>query len=505
VSGLGQTIRAEARDVLIFTGSNLVNRLGSLVLLPLYWTKLSPEDYGVLAVIAIIGAFQTLLSVMSLDLAITRFYYEWSEEMRSRNLGAIWAWNWLVTVAVAVGFVVLIPVLGPLLSTDLSIASTLMLGIASNAVAGLFVIPASTIRIKRLPWLFATYNLLAFATGSLLGLWLVLVQDQGLHGFLISVLASNLVLAVIGGGVMLRYSEPRFSSPGLGEAVRFSSRAWPAALINTAASILDRFLLGLFTSLETLGLYSVALRFADVVGVLHNSMKMAFGPFLMKNITSGGKEGRDLVVAVTPYYLVPYFVIGVGLTLFVGPLVRLVGQPEYLGIEAIVPWLVGVTVLGSLYFYYCNGMFFAKRTDLLAIPAGANLLALIAASILLIGPFQLAGLIASRYIAAFVLLGLSLYLSQRAFYLNHAWGPLLRLVVASATIVAIGQIVVPDDIAFEIGVKVSLFLGFVAITVPLISGRRPIARLRSLMRPTSRRHEPTTTDSVEGPSSWEGL
>ena len=83
MTALGSVLKVEAKDALIFTGSSLLYQLGSLILLPIYWSRLSPADFGILAVIAVIGAFQTLLSSLSLDLAITRFYYEWPEETPS--------------------------------------------------------------------------------------------------------------------------------------------------------------------------------------------------------------------------------------------------------------------------------------------------------------------------------------------------------------------------------------------------------------------------------------
>ncbi len=361
-------LRGEASDALLFTGSNLINRLGGLLLLPLYWTKLTPDDYGVLATIAVIGAFQALLSSLSLDLAITRFYYEWRDDERRSNLGAIWIWNWILTIAVGAAFLVVLPIVAPVLFPEVTDRSILLLGVVANAVANLFVIPASTIRIKRLPWLYAGYNLLGFVVATGLGLWLVLVEGLGVVGMVISMLGSNLVLALIGLGSMLRFARPGLSSPGLREAFSFSVRAVPATLISTTAQILDRFLLGLFTNLETLGLYSVALRFADIIPALHNSLKMAYGPFMMKNITTGGRAGREIVLDVTPYYMVPYFTLGVGLAVFIGPLLRLIDQPAYLGVEAIVPWLAAVAIIGSFYFYYSNGLFLAKRTGLLGSP-----------------------------------------------------------------------------------------------------------------------------------------
>ena len=60
---VGPVLKGEARDALVFAGSNMLNRLGALLLLPLYWTRLKPEDFGVLAVIAVIGGIDWVAMV----------------------------------------------------------------------------------------------------------------------------------------------------------------------------------------------------------------------------------------------------------------------------------------------------------------------------------------------------------------------------------------------------------------------------------------------------------
>jgi len=473
VTSLGSVLKAEAKDAFVFAGSSLLSRVGSLVLLPLYWSRLSPADYGILAVIAVVGAFQALLSSLSLDLAITRFYYEWPESLRRRNLGAIWSWNWIATLVTGGMFLLAFQFLGPLLFPEVPYDPWLMLGIVANMLANLFTIPASSIRIKRLPWLFAIYNVGGFVVSSSLGLWLVLALDQGLRGLFMSMILSNLILAIFGGLVMLRFAQPRLTSPGLGEAFRFALPANPSQLINVAGSVLDRLLLSQFTSLQTLGVYSVALRFVDVLSALHASLKMTFGPFMMKNLSADRQRGADLVVAVTPYYIIPYVAVALALSLFIGPLVRLIGQPEYYEVVDWVPWLAGVNVIAYLYFYYTNGLFLGNRTGLLSVPALVRLGMLVVTGVLLLPPLQLIGIVISRYVSELVFLGLSLYLSQRIFHLPHRWNALLGLMATGVAFAVLGQALTLDRATAEIAAKVVVWVAFLGVGWWIVGGPRP--------------------------------
>src|SRR6185369_10128364 len=259
--GLSPILRAEARDAVVFTGSTLISRIGAFLLLLVFLTKLSPEDFGILAVITVVGAFQILIGSLSLDLAVTRLYYEWPESERRRNLGSIWVWNWIATLASGALLLVVMPFLAPIVFPDVPYEPWLPLGIVGNTLAGLLILPATTIRIKRLPLLFAAFSVGSMVVTGALGLLFVLVLDLGLSGYLYSLIVANVALAGAGVVLMLRFSRPSLTSPGLRGALRFALPALPSATISTVGVTLDRILLAQFATLQTLGTYAVAMRF----------------------------------------------------------------------------------------------------------------------------------------------------------------------------------------------------------------------------------------------------
>jgi O-antigen/teichoic acid export membrane protein len=471
VTGLAPILRAEARDALVFTSSTLISRLGSFLLLPLFLSKLSPADFGIIAVIVVIGAFQLLIGSLSLDLAVTRLYYEWPEAQRRRNLGSIWVWNSVATFGSGALFLVVMPLLAPFLFPDVPYEPWLPLGIVSNTLAGLLVLPATTIRIKRLPWLFAAYSVGSFVVTGGLGLWFVLVLDLGLSGYISSLIVANAALATAGVVLMLRFSRPSITSPGLRGALRFALPALPSAVISTVGVTLDRVLLAQFASLETLGIYAVAMRFVELIGALHQSLKMTFVPFTMQHVSVDGERGRRLVGAVIPFYLIPYLAATLGLVLFIGPVVQIIDQPAYFPVVEWVPWLAGAYLIGCLFVYFGNGMLLGNRTDLLTLPAAAQLVAMIVTAFLLIPPFQLAGVVATRYAGAVVLFGSSLYLSRRVFRIDHRWDVLLALGVTLIAFAVVGSMITASNFALEIIARAAVWAVFLVVAFLIVVGR----------------------------------
>ena len=470
MTSLAPILRAEARDALVFTSSTLVSRVGAFLLLPLFLSRLSPEDFGILAVIAVVGAFQLLIGTLSLDLAVTRLYYEWPETERQRNLGSIWVWNWLAIIGSGVVFVVVMPFLAPLLFPDVPYEPWLPLGILSNTLAGLLVLPTTTIRIKRLPWMFAAYSVGSFVLTGSLGLWFVLVLGLGLSGYISSLILANAALAAAGIVLMLRFSRPSITSPGLRGALRFALPALPSAAISTVGVTLDRILLAQFGTLHTLGIYAVAMKFVELIGALHQSLKMTFVPFTMQHVAADLERGRRLVGAVIPFYLIPYLATTLGLVLFIGPVVRIIGQPEYFPVVEWVPWLAGAYLIACLFVYFGNGMLLANRTDLLTIPAAAQLAAMTVTAFLLIPPFQLAGVVATRYAGAIVLFGSSLYLSRRVFRIDHRWDVLLALAGTLIVFAVAGSLITASNSALEIIARAAVWAVFLIVAFLIVVG-----------------------------------
>lgn len=469
--GLAPILRAEARDALVFTGSTLISRVGAFLLLPLFLSRLSPEDYGILAVVAVVGAFQMLLGSLSLDLAVTRQYYEWPEPERRRNLGSIWVWSWTAMLGSGAIFLVVLPFVAPYLFPDVPFDPGLPLGIVGNTAAGLLVLPATTIRIRRLPWLFAGYSVGSFLVTGGLGLWFVLVLDMGLSGYLSSLIVANTGLACASAILMLRFARPSVTSPGLRGALRFALPAVPSALISTVGVTLDRILLAQFATLHTLGIYAVAMKFVELVGALHQSLKMTFVPFTMQQVAADVERGRRLVGSVIPYYLIPYLAVTLGLVLFIGPVVHLIGQPAYFPVVEWVPWLAGAHLIGCLYVYYGNGMLLANRTDLLAIPAAAQVAAITFTGLLLVPQFQLAGVVATRYAGALVLFGISLYLSHMVFRIEHRWSVLVALAIALFIFAASTSMLTSSAIGLDIIARAAVWTIFLVLAWSIVVGR----------------------------------
>ncbi len=68
------------RGSFFYTASNILQRGISFFLLPLYTHYLTPQDYGILAVVMTLNGFLAILFTWSLPAAVGRFYFDFRDQ-----------------------------------------------------------------------------------------------------------------------------------------------------------------------------------------------------------------------------------------------------------------------------------------------------------------------------------------------------------------------------------------------------------------------------------------
>ncbi|MBY0452040.1 MAG: oligosaccharide flippase family protein, partial [Bdellovibrionaceae bacterium] len=71
----------------------ILMKLGALLLIPLFWQKLTPEDYGIIGLTEVLSLILIPVLGFGGPDVIQRFYFEWSESDRPKHLGAVWMFS----------------------------------------------------------------------------------------------------------------------------------------------------------------------------------------------------------------------------------------------------------------------------------------------------------------------------------------------------------------------------------------------------------------------------
>lgn len=465
-------LKVEVRGASIYMFATFLTQFGSFLIVPFFWQKLSVYDYGIIGVIEIIGSFLGMFLGLQLDISITRFFYEWELSERKWRVGNIWVFSTLSSLLLG-GFAIWwLSLISSLLFSDIDFYPYIFLGLIGLLISRLTVVPFAVFRIINQPVLYAILSVAIFLIQSGLNIYYVLILESGLEGYFVSNIMGSIISFIIVSAVMFRFAKPCLKFEALKGPLRFSLPQIPASTISGLTNLIDRFLLQKYASLEILGIYSLCLKFTNLILHLHNSLKISFVPFMLKALSEERTEGVVMVKKMRSLYLVIIMAFGLSIILFIKDFVSWVDRSEYYPIIEWMPYLIFSVIISTFTVYLAPGLFLSKRSDLTWIPAVSQLLIVFISGIILIPEYKMAGVIYSRYLSVISLFVINFYLSQKYYPIAVNWNKLILLNGLIITIIAFSQKLSIENILLSISVNLlllAIFLFFALIIAERIS------------------------------------
>lgn len=429
----------------IYLVGNILNRVGAFVLLPLYTKHLAVAEYGVLELLYTTVAVISVVFSAGLSHTTLRFYYDYTEE---RDRHAVVVTN-LVTIlmlgifgAIAVHFV-----RGPisvLLFDTLNYRNALDLCLAIMVLEMSTEIGFAYLRAREQSFFYVWLSVARLLLQVSLSIYLVARRDMGIDGVLWANLASVALawLVVIGYtfwncGVtvrtslipaMLRYSLPMAGSGVIG-----------AIMLNV-----DRLLLKEMSSLEAVGLYALAMKFAMLLTFLvAEPFYRAYGPFRFSILH---KENASAIQATVLYFLVAgASFVALEVALFMPEVLHFMAAPAYLSASHYAPLLLAGGIVGAATYCFETGILVAKRTNYLLYISVAILMVKVALNFALIPWLGIHGAVLAFFVTALVRARMINSISQRLFPVAYAYAPLWRIAFI-ATVVYLASLGLDEHI-----------------------------------------------------------
>jgi len=470
----------------------IVARAGGILLLPLYWLKLGPADFGIIGLSQALIMFLSPVLALGLHDAVQRLFHEWSISERPDRLGSIW----LASNAVGLTICGLLTFAGPRLFgavlTQVPFSPYLLIVLWTAFATNLSLIPLAVMRAQEESRRYATITILVFLSQAAVTIYLVLVAGLGPAGYL----AGALINAVGWGLYFISYMAKRIrwsvQSAYLKEALRYSLPIVPASLLEGVSQLLDRYFLDKFVGLRQIGLYSLASQVGGGLNVFNQTMKNSWYPFIYR-VATERKDAPAVVARFSLYLLAVLVPIAVAIALLSKELIIWIGDERYHGVYELVPMFVLVYFMHASWIVLGRGMDLAKRMHYTPLVQVVGLVSGVAALWWLVPRYGMWGAIWALVIAnatkTVVLLSLSYYFYPRPALL----GKFSKLFAIAAFMYWLGASVSMDSIIESALAKSGIILsGSAAILWFVLDGRRALDVYREWRR--ARRN---ATDIVE--------
>ena len=417
----------------IYALGNISRQLVGFVMLPLYTRYLTPADYGVVGLLLFALALLEPFFGARLGDATLKFYYEEHNEAQRRVVIS----TSLVITGVISTIVACIAFASRNAASEL-IFGTEKFGLAVGLFAFVFLTQAveyyglTFIRIQQKPTLFIAINLSKLVLQLALNIWFIVYLKLGVTGVVLSGIVSSALYAT---GLALYTIYFNGIACDLQIARRMVVYSWPLWLSSLASLYIysaNRYYLRVFGSMDEVGYYELAARFASLLGLV---IWQPFSQFWeTERFRHYQKPDAPAVFSsVFEFASVVLFVGALGISIFADPVIQLMSAPAFHRASALVPWLAFGWLFGFLTLFANFSFLITEETVLISRNNYITVAIITVLNFLLIPRFGYIGAGAAQLLALFTQFLLVRHAARPHFDMRLTLAPVLVMLVISCS------------------------------------------------------------------------
>ena len=406
----------------------------SLLLLPFFTRVLTPEDYGVVALISLLSVAMSGLLSLGTGNSMGLLYYQ--EKDISKRPVIIWTNLLLMVINGLFWYAIMLyfaPALSKLMFQADRHADLIRLSLLGNVLATVTDPWLAYLRMEERAKKYVMLSLISSLITILFSIYFVLLLRQGLWGMVLAgVIAQALMFLVVAFTVGRHLSlgvDTRLFLPLVRIGFPSIFGLFAFLLIDYA----DRQMIQRLVSLSALGIYSVGYSFGMVIMIAVNAFATAWPPFFMSYVNKRDKA-RQIFATILTYYVIGFGAMSVLFFSVAEPVTFLMTAPDFHDAWSVVGLVAASYALKGCYLIILPGVYFANKLYLQSAIEWIGACTNVALSLLLIPMYGIVGAALATFSSYLSLSVLAWLVSRHYLAVDYQWSRLGRsaLVVLAA-------------------------------------------------------------------------
>jgi O-antigen/teichoic acid export membrane protein len=450
------------KEAAIYGSGTVLSQLVTFLLLPLLTRQLSPTDYGIIGMLAVVPLVLVVLATSGIKAAVYQRFNLGSEAERATMLST----SMVGTTLSALSFLGVALLATPLLARFLFGAQTHLTEVALTSVTAflgaLAEIPRAGLQSFRRAKAVTALNLAQLVTGSFTTLGLVVFLDQGVRGVVLGALAGQIV-STVGSVWLLRGSWSRNLSMEVWRSMRAYGRPYlPHRLVGVVMGFYGDYVVREKLGLHETGLFSMATRFASPIALMTNALQQAWQPYKFK-IRSEDPDPPSFFASAFTYFVAVFAYLLVGLSAWGPELLRLMTAPEFHAAGSLVWAIALMRVVQGTYPLLATGVDVGDNTRRVPIASLVSLIVLVPATMLLVPRLGAMGAALGSMLSWLAMCVSFYFISQRVYPIPYDWKSIAIICGLAAAAIGISVGAQSSTTPWRLGVSTLLSLAFPAL------------------------------------------
>ena len=349
----------------IYTLANILNSAIPFFLLPILTVYLTPTDYGIVSMFAVLLGL--LLPFMGLNVngAVTRKFFDKDKNFSNYISTALYI---LIISSLLVSIIILS--FSDIVS-ELSSFPKEYLILVLMAALGSSVIQVTLglwqVREKAIPY--GIFQIMQTILNVTISLILVVALEYGWLGRVFGQVIAIVLFAIIGIIIIIKREKVtfNFNKNYARDNMRYGVPLIPHMLGIFLITMTDRVFITNMVGISDTGIYTVGFQIGMIIKILQDSFNKAWTPYLYKKLNTKNDKIKITLVKITYIYFVVILLLALILTMIAPIIVKLFIGEAFKDSVNYIMWIAFGFAFNGMYKMVGGVIFYEKKTQLLSI------------------------------------------------------------------------------------------------------------------------------------------
>ena len=417
------------KDSFLYGLSSVVSKIIAFLLIPIYTSVFSVEDYGTIGILASIMGIVGIFMQVGSNNSLQRFYFDEKNDQYKK-------------IVLSSGFMIL------LLSSTLIFIVLIVFSENINAILyrfsipyGIFLIALSSLylnqyiiftkeimRIFFLPKKYFLFDFIPVLVTAAVTITLLYTIEKSLYVFYIGLLVGSVFGLVIAMRSLIKNVSFLYDSKTIKDMFKFG---YPFVFVGLAYWVFqssDRIMIAELSAIKEVGLYHIASQFSVIMYIVITAFGASWGPYAMK-LYNGNSNHKYIYSKFATLWILFLSFVSIAVSAFIGDLLIFMTTEEYYQAEKIIPILIfGIFMNGTTQFSVL-GISIVKKTMLISRYSWMIAILNILLNLLLIPYYNALGAAIATSLSSLILTALYLQSSQREYFINYEYTEVFVIVL----------------------------------------------------------------------------
>ncbi len=442
-----------ARKSAIYAVASIVQKLSSLILLPIYTRLLTPEEYGYFNIIVTLLMLGGAVAALGLEFAVVRYSHPSlsGTNETAHNHGDRQAENFTATYAIVIASsflltVVLVatgPLYSPLIFPGFDFYPVILIALSSILFQPLTTVYLALLQARSMARSFGTYSLALFASNGLLTVILLGPMEAGLLGVATSAVIVNATFALYGTWRAFRLGMlwAKFNRDDVARLLSYALPMLPHTLTLQATSLATRVIISNIVSVAAAGLFNIAMYAVNFIDAVQTAFHRSFLSWYFVQVDNKPTGWRVQVRNVIASFVSASVVIAASVALFADELLLILTPQDFHSAATIIPLLALSMMVKSVYYPSLSALLYHRKgTNSVLLISGTSSAISIPLAIVGAWYWGLTGVAIAQLVQRLTMSAMAVKLSARLDFAGIPWSRVLKAQSGGLAIVAIVMI-----------------------------------------------------------------